>query len=321
VPAVGHRETSPRSPAPTTTDARTLQGSAVRRIWRTLLDRRDWVSYIYVPIIVPILVLLPYIAFTIYERSHRLNQLVQSFSQGTRDLEILNEMLENKPVDWIGEHADRVHNLDEPDLKGFGILQDSRILDLRAWKPGASGANAPRSLARVYRRMKVVKQDEGPGNNLFRVHLLPTNPNTLVHFPSQQLQPKLRVSNLESSVPGREECRWEAAFDFQGVPAGEFVDLILDELSPGQYLERGQTGAAVSFLVQAETAELTMWVLMPAGREYQNFRISRHETHKSEKAEPVRVVTEYLADDYTIIAFKLLALKPGWTYVVTWIYR
>jgi hypothetical protein len=32
-----------------------LQASAIRRIWGTLLDWRDWTSYVYVPIIVPIL--------------------------------------------------------------------------------------------------------------------------------------------------------------------------------------------------------------------------------------------------------------------------
>src|SRR5262249_58024482 len=36
-------------PSAATVQARTLQGSAVRRIWSTLLDYRDWISYVYVP--------------------------------------------------------------------------------------------------------------------------------------------------------------------------------------------------------------------------------------------------------------------------------
>jgi hypothetical protein len=320
-PTAGRQDGSTKAPAAATTDARTLQDSALRRIWSTLPDRRDWVSYVYVPIIVPILLLLPYVVSRAYERSHRLNQLVQSFAQGTRDLETLNEMLESKPAAWTGEPAERARSLDEPDLKGFEILQDSRILDLRAWQPGLSGKVAPDSLARVYRRLKVHRQSERPGNIVLRLHLIATSPKALVHFPSQQLQPKLRVSDLESSVPGQGECRWEASFDFQGVPAGEHVDLLVEELSPGQYLDRGQNGSALSFHIQAETAELATWILMPRGREYRNFRISRHETGKPEQTEAVRAVTEYLAEDFTILAFKLLALKPGWTYVVTWTYK
>ena len=33
------------------------------------------------------------------------------------------------------------------------------------------------------------------------------------------------------------------------------------------------------------------------------------------------MVTEYLADDYTILAYKLLALKPGYIYAVQWYYK
>jgi hypothetical protein len=60
---------------------------------------------------------------------------------------------------------------------------------------------------------------------------------------------------------------------------------------------------------------------MPRGREYGSFRISRHEIGKPEKTEAVHLVNEYLGDDFTILAFKLMALKPGWTYVVTWVYK
>jgi len=35
----------------------------------------------------------------------------------------------------------------------------------------------------------------------------------------------------------------------------------------------------------------------------------------------VKIVSEYLADDYTILAFKLLSLKAGYTYELTWLYR
>jgi hypothetical protein len=68
-------------------------------------------------------------------------------------------------------------------------------------------------------------------------------------------------------------------------------------------------------------AELTAWILMPEGKEYQGFRITRQATGKSEKMEAVKLVTEYLADDFTIIAFKLLSLKAGYTYEISWTYK
>ena len=60
---------------------------------------------------------------------------------------------------------------------------------------------------------------------------------------------------------------------------------------------------------------------MPRGREYRSFNISRHQTGKPETSEAFRPVTEYLADDYTIIAFKLVNLAPGWTYQVRWVFK
>lgn len=54
---------------------------------------------------------------------------------------------------------------------------------------------------------------------------------------------------------------------------------------------------------------------------YQSFRLIRYETGKPETAEDVNIVTEYLAEDKTILAFKLLSLKPGYTYEAIWHYE
>jgi predicted acylesterase/phospholipase RssA len=320
-PGATPEEKPAKAPATATADARALQGSAFRRIWSALLDRRDWVSYVYVPIIVPILLVLPYATVTIYKRTHQYNKLVASFAQGTDDLETLTEMLQRKPETFTGERAEKVRSLEEPDLKGFEILQDSRIIDMRDWLPLTAPNGERDSAVVIRRRMKVLKLRENKKDNLFRLHLLPTSPQTATRFPPQLLRPTLRMCELESSTPGQEKYSWEADFDFRDVPSGDFVELLLDERSPGHYLEGGQGGAEVSFEVMAQTGELVTWIVMPRGREYVNFHITRQQTGKPETSEAFRPVTEYLADDYTIIAFKLVSLAPGWTYQVRWIYK
>ena len=191
--AARHARSSDRSaePAPATVEARSLQASALRRIWSTLLDRRDWASYVYVPLLVPILVLLPYLVVKSYQRSQRINQLVESLSQGSRDLEQMSQPARRADSSPGSASPPRKSaSFDEPDLTGFEILQDSRILDLRSWKPAKSGESDAGSLVFGYRRLKVFKQPENAGNNLFRVHLLATSPQTAVRFPPQQLQAK-----------------------------------------------------------------------------------------------------------------------------------
>ena len=61
--------------------------------------------------------------------------------------------------------------------------------------------------------------------------------------------------------------------------------------------------------------------MMPKRMVYQSSRIIRCEAGKPELAEALKIVTNYLADDLTIIAFKLLSMKSGYTYVVSWTYR
>jgi predicted acylesterase/phospholipase RssA len=308
-------------PVSATAEARALQDSALRRVWSTLLDRRDWTSYVYVPLLIPIVFLLPYMVAKSHQRSQRINHLVESLSQGSRDLGQMSRLLEGKQEPWIGEPAEEVRRFDESDFKGFGILQDSRIFDLRSWKPVKPGEKDPSSLVFGYRRLKVFKQPEKAGNNLFHVYLLGTSPQMGVRFPTQQLQPKLSMSRMEDATRGQKEYHWRASYDFQHEPAGEFVDLIVEYHASGQYLQRGGNGTVLVFPIHADTAELTAWILMPEGKEYRSFRIVRYETAKPENVEAVKVVTEYLAEEFTIIAFKLLSLKSGYTYEVSWTYR
>ena len=42
---------------------------------------------------------------------------------------------------------------------------------------------------------------------------------------------------------------------------------------------------------------------------------------KPETTETARIVTEYMSDDSTILAYKLLSVPAGYTYEVTWFYE
>lgn len=317
-----------REPAPATVEARTLQASSLRRIWSSLLDRRDWASYVYVPLLVPILLLLPYFVVKYYERSQINSALIQSFAGGSLALKQMSQLLENGPdKPWKGEAADEVIKFDEPDFKGFEIQQDTGVLDLRHWGPGASGEGESGSYVTFYQWVTVLKQPGTAGNTLFHLPLYPQNCTLQVRFPRQQLQPQLRKtteteSAEERSVTGQKRCYWEVTYDFRKVPAGDSVELRLDYQYSWQIYHRGDTSTTHRFHVPAETAELARWILMPAGRQYsRGFRFIRYQQGKPETVEPMHFVTEYLPEDYTILAYKLLDLKPGYMYEVTWSYQ
>src|SRR5262249_37784779 len=99
------------------------------------------------------------------------------------------------------------------------------------------------------------------------------------------------------------------------------VDLIYEHISPGEFLEHRDGSTTLRVAAHADTAEVTRWLLLPEGSEYHKYRIIRYETEKPQKVEAVQVVNDYLADDFTILAYKLLSVKGGYTYELTWFYK
>jgi predicted acylesterase/phospholipase RssA len=311
-----------REPAPVTLEARQLQASSNRRVWSTMLDYRDWSSYVYVPILVPILILLPYFVYRSYQHSYKVKHLIESISQGSPDYEIMSKLIDGPVRPWIGEVPEQVAQLAEPKLDGFDVLQDSRVLDLRAWNPGPSGRTDSTSLVYGYRRLKVLKRADKCGSDVFRMGILASHSKTQVRFPSQQVRPTLRMMNVDTSGPvGESLCHFEADWDCQKVPAGDTVDLIYEYVSPGVFLTRGDNSTTLTLQHEVNASEVTRWILMPRDNDYRSFRIFRYELGKPATIEPVKTFTEYLADDYTILAFKLVAAKGGYAYEVTWYYK
>jgi hypothetical protein len=279
------------------------------------------VSYVYVPIIVPILLLTPYLVVRFYRHSHHLNALVESIAQGSPDLDKISQLLDGPLPLWAGEPAEEVPEFGTRSFEGFEVLQDSRILDLRMWNPAEAGKEDPTSLVYGYRRLKVRKTKQNPCNEVLRIGLLPTHAKTRVRFPPQELQPTLRVMSVDGPGAGGKSCRFEASVDLRKVPAGATVDLIYEHVSPGNFVTRCEGGTRVETKLEADTAEVTRWIFMPAGKEYVSFRVFQFEVGKPETFEQVTPVTEFLARDYTVIGYKLLQFKASTGHEVQWSYK
>lgn len=309
---------SSREPTATTAEARELQLSSTRRILGSLFDRRDWTTYIYVPILVPILLFLPYFSIHYYQRSVRLNNLSQSFAQGSPDLAQLSRMLDDgPPAPWTGVAVEVGHDTAALDPGGFKILNDSRITDLRAWNPVTVGKAHPGSRIYAYRRLKVVKLPDNKGRSLFHVRLILTAAEGQVCFPPQELQGKARKTALE----GGQKYRWEAIFDFERVPDGRPVEIVIEIQSPGLFLQGGESTTGMVLDIEAPTAELSQWVLMPKGRDYKNYRYIYYKKDEPDSAKDGLFATEYLSQDSTILAFRILSLEPGYEHEIFWNYK
>jgi len=301
-----------------TRHARMLHKSGVRRIWRTLLDWRDWTSYVYVPIIVPILVLTPYLSLKYYEYSHRMNQIIQSLAQGSKDVEQMSRLMEGPVERYAGEKPVQLPPDQVADPKGFTILQDLRMIDLRTWF--GAHTRAGESYMYGYRRLKVRRDADNSSNHMFRTSVLAFSPDTQVRFPAQDLKPTLYAQEMGNDARGQRMVHWTVAVDLKRVPPGDFVEIIYEHISPGVFVTEGMSSNTLSYSVEAPTVELTRWLLMPEGKKYKNFQLIRFRTGNPDAAESVKLATEYLPGDKDILAFKLLALEAGYTYELSWFY-
>jgi hypothetical protein len=299
--------------APATRHARLLQHSAARRIWSTLFRIRDWTSYIYVPLLILLLILLPYFAVRSYLASRRDNRLVESLALSNPNVDILRQLMAGPVEPFPGEPAEEVQTLEPPDYKGFTVLQDSGILDLRPWNP-----SDPAALMYGARRFKVLKDVGQPGSDVFRVIALRAKPESQFRFPPAPYRPKLRRMCVANSGTPEATCDFEVSVDLSKSPNGQFVDLIYEHYARGVVVQRDKSSTTVAFRTDVDALELTRWFLLPEGEEYRSYKILRYKTGKPGTAEVVEGLTNYMVDDPGIIAFRLAVVKAGHTYEVTW---
>jgi predicted acylesterase/phospholipase RssA len=304
---------------PSTILARQLQASASRRIWSTLLSFRDWTSFIYLPLVL-LLLLVPYFLIDSYQRSNRVNRFIESISHGSPDFEIMSQLVRAPMRPFKGVAVEEVPNFDPLDYKRFTILQDSRIIDLRPWEPTGAGKTDTASLVYGYRRLKVQKT-ENHGNNVFRVTAVATHPDAQFRFPPQRFKPRLRRMFVENTNAQEKMCLFEVSVDLSKAPSGQVVDVIYEHYSPGEFVQRGEVSTTIAFRSEFDAAEVTSWILLPGNREYRSFEILRYEAGKPETVEVVKGFTEVLADDSSIIAYKMGSVKAGYTFEVTWFYK
>jgi predicted acylesterase/phospholipase RssA len=302
--------------APTTIQARMLQYSSSRRIWSSLFSVREWTSYIYVPLILSLLIVLPYFMVKSYMTSRSVNHFAESLTHSSPDNERMSLLMAGPIQPFNGEPSEEVRSIEPPNYMGFNILHDSCILDLRPWNP-----NDPTSLVYGYRALRALKNSDTSGNDAFRTIALTTYPEAQFRFPPSPYRPTLRRMSVKNADTQEESCQFEVSLDPSKVPKGQVLDVIYEYYSRGVFLQCGENSTTVTFRSEVDAPEVTRWFLLPRGKEYRSYQVLRYETGKPGAAEVVKAITDYMVDDPGIIAFKMVSVKAGYTFEVTWTYK
>ena len=307
-----------RGPTGSTVEARILQRSAVRRIWSSLFDPLDWTSYVYLPVLLAILILLPRAGYRYYQKTKRTQLLVNWLYQGNKDMALIEQMLEQPAAIWppgsgaAAETRADFNNLTNP---GFKVVQETRIVDLRLWDP----ADAAKSMVQYFRGDRVLKETDE--NNAFFVKLMATG-DAQVRFPPQPIKASLLKTPDMPGPNGTKMCFWGVTYDFSHVPEGHTKAISALVESPGTSVERDTAGEShLGFEVITDTAELAMWILMPKDKTRNSYTVTRIVKEKQDRVEQVEPIQDFVSGDATIIGFQLASAKQGDRYEVSWTYR
>jgi predicted acylesterase/phospholipase RssA len=305
------------APAPETEQTRQLQQSATRRLWSTLLDPRDWTTYLYVPLLVPLLVILPYFAVQWRHQSQVAQRLIEGIAQSNQDYALMSELLQSGPKPlYVGMPVEEVPQVEPPQNQGVEVIADMRVVDLRQLRNASSITADEQSIAFAYRRVRVEKIE--PSANDFSIRSRWPTANVEVHTLNKRVPAVIRRSQDVNTSDGLPIHVFEVTFDLERAPIHEAIDLPIEFMST-----EPASGAADSatFYVDDETGILSCWLLLPEGRQYHNFELLRYQNGK--QSVPERVTPAYQFDtlEGRVLAFALLNVKPGFTYEARWEHR
>jgi predicted acylesterase/phospholipase RssA len=265
----------------TTRLARQLQQSSRRRVLSTLLDWRDWPSYLYLAVGFVLLFLLPLQVYQLYRKSHLQGEIIDSITSGDTDIRLILELATVDPtVDWVSQEVLEKSEPTQVSYEGLEILSQSRIYDLRRWRPDEE---SPERRGHVYIRdrvtLKFLKSYEGDGRVTFAA------PLKLKDVDFRQLDPKLNgtISRIAQSVQDgqRTGTIYEFDFDLSQVLPEEPVTIEVELIGDAPKTVRAP------FVTYRKADLISAWLFFPADRPYRTYSLVSYPVDLSEPPKPM----------------------------------
>jgi hypothetical protein len=228
----------------------------------------------------------------------------------------MSKLLQDGPVEsFTGLPVQKEEELIPLDYSGVEVIADTRVMDLRPWKIGSDGSDE-NSWVYLHRRLRVKKIAATADEFVVRIRVSAAKGQ--LRSLNSPIVMSLRAGQDNTTNDGKPVPFVDAVFDLSRVPANEVVDLSYEIMAREQPLELLQSS---TIYVDAKTALLTCWWLLPVGKQYQSMDVLRYPTGKASHPERVVPANEIISPDGEIVAFTLLSVEPGFMYERRWTYR
>jgi len=288
-----------------------LRRSGRRKVWSTLLDFRDWPSWIYAVMALVLLVWLPIRFWRMHHHERMLTSVINSIAKGDPDIRVVLDLVENDPLrDWRPIPVTDSDTLSPVHIGDIEILSRSRIIDLRKTWVG-QGARDGQGVVQMRDRL-VIRIPEGATDPT--LVLRTANVVRDLDYRQPRNQPQITVRRGFEEVAGEKLARYELTCELSAAPRDVPVTIEIatnvrfPKLLPGR----------MPFLLEHPTDLLTVWMLFPEDHPYHTYRLLRHPRDTPDATEPLSA--RYTIDHPygTLIGWSVIKPEAGTVYECRW---
>jgi predicted acylesterase/phospholipase RssA len=307
--APGLKSDSPStSPSQATEEARQLRRSAGLRVWSTLLDFRDWPTYVYIPLLVLLLCVLPVYVWRYRQQAHVNAMIVDAIAHGSPEFRKILDLVQRDPAPgWTPQAIEDRREPTAVDYKGFECLRDALITDMRDWRPKTN------DVAHFYRMLRVRKLAE---DDRLVIKFIRPFERIDFHCGPEKLKPTIR---RVLPRPGERDTTWEVAFDLSSVPKGRTEDIEIEATIHNVMAKKKVEGESLwRYRAAIATAEASLWLIFPVNRPYTHYSLIRYPA--ADPSTFQKVETSYTIDHPrgSIIAWSIINPDVGYFYECEW---
>ena len=291
--------------------ATTLRRSSRRKVWSTLLDFRDWPSWIYLALGLLFLVWLPIRFWQMHRHERMLTSVINSIAKGDPDIRLVLDLVENDPLrDWSPIPVTDSDELAPVHVGDIEILSRSRIIDLRKTWVG-QGARDGQGIVQMRDRLTLRIPEEASDPS---ITLRTANVVRELEYRQPRNQPQIVVRRGFEEVDGEKLARYEVTCDLASASRGVPVTI---ELATNVRFPKLLAGR-MPFLLDHPTDLLTVWMLFPEDHPYHTYNLLRHPRGKPDAIEPLSA--RYTIDHPygTLIGWSVIKPDLGTVYECRW---
>ncbi len=282
--------------------AAALRRGGRRRVWSTLLDVRDWPTWIYAVLAAVLFIWLPLRMYRVHRHAQLLSGVIDSIAKGDPEIRLVLDLVDGDPSPgWDPIPVTEAPNSNETtDFTGVDVLAFTRIIDLRG------GLN---DRASIRDRVLLRFTDTTAAHRHLVFHSL--LPAASVAFRQPPTQPPISITKVGGTAA---DPHLEIHLDLPGVPVGQTVPLEMSASIKADFLARKK----MSFPLRYPTDLVTIWMLFPENHRYRGYTLVRYPEGVPEAAEPM--VPRYTIDHPfgALIGWSVIKPTPGMVYECRW---